>query len=207
MRRRISLAVVPIALAALAQTGPAAAPAYAQDGAEAGTAQVVAVESVAPPRRKVIRHRFRPWARPSPRRVREIIRAEARRWHIDPRRLARRVHCESRFHWWASGGAFHGLLQFHASTFHRGLRTIKDRRVVLRRERVRRVHETRLVRYSDGRTVPQRGRRRRQRVVHVYTGKLPRRPELTHAWTQLRIGSQSIRGISAVRSSEWSCPA
>jgi hypothetical protein len=181
-----------------------AAPATADGGAEA---RVATVERVVPPRRRVFRHRFHPWSRPGPSGVREIIRMEARRWHIDSRRLARRVACESRFHWWAGSGGFRGVLQFHTSTFSRGLRTIKDRRVVLVRQRLRTVREMRIVHYSDGRVVRESGRRRRQRVVHVYVGMLPRRPELSHTWTQLRIGSQSIRGVSAVHSSEWSCPA
>ena len=52
-----------------------------------------------------------------------------------------------------------------------------------------------------------RGIKRWQKVVTVYEGTLPRNPSVTHAWTQLRIGSQAIRGLSAVNSSEWSCSA
>jgi hypothetical protein len=171
------------------------------------TASVVSTERVVPRRRKVVRHRFQPWRRPSPRKVRQIIRIEARRWRIDPSALARRVACESKFQWSANGGSYYGLLQFAPSTFSRGLSSIRSRRVVLVRKRVRKVREVTISRYSDGRVVRERGRRHRQLVAHVYAGRLPRRPELTHAWAQLRIGAQAIRGISAVSSSEWGCPA
>ena len=137
----------------------------------------------------------------------QIIRIEARRWHIASSRLARRVQCESRFRWYAGNGAYQGLLQFSSSAFYRGLRTIASRRVKLVRKGSRRVHETKLVHYSDGHVERRRGRSFRQRVYRVYTGTIPRRPGLTHGWAQLRIGAQAIRGVSGVHSSEWSCPA
>jgi hypothetical protein len=84
---------------------------------------------------------------------------------------------------------------------------MRDRRVVLVRERVRRVREARIVHYSDGRSAQERGKAHRQRVTYIYRGLLPRRPSVSHAWAQLRIGAQAIRGVSAVRSSEWSCGA
>ena len=168
---------------------------------------VVKVETKQPARRKIVRRRFRPWGRPSPRRVRKIIRLEARRWHVSASGLARRVGCESHFHWWAGNGAYQGLLQFSSSTFYRGLRTIRTRTVKFARKRVRRVRETRLVHYSDGHVERKRGKRRRQVVVRVYRGRIPRRPSVTHGWTQVRIGAQAMRGVSAVSSSEWSCSA
>jgi hypothetical protein len=192
------------------ESGAASAPAPAEPaepGATAGPTAVVSTKRVVPKRRKVVRHRFQPWGRPSPRKVRQIIRIEARRWRIDPSSLARRVACESKFQWSANGGSYYGLLQFAPSTFYRGLSSIKSRQVALVRERTRKVREIRIVRYSDGREVRERGRKHRQKVVHVYAGTLPRRPEVTHGWTQLRIGAQAIRGVSAVSSSEWGCPA
>ncbi len=126
---------------------------------------VVGSRSVLPRRPKVIRRRFDPWARPGPRGVRTIIRVEARRWRIAPSALARRVRCESRLRWWAGNGLYRGLLQFSPSTFYRGFRTIKSRRVRLIRRWVRRVRGRRVVRYSDGRVVRTRGRPRRQRVI------------------------------------------
>jgi hypothetical protein len=173
----------------------------------ASAPHVVKVETRKPPRRKVVRRRFRPWDRPSPARVRQIIRIEARRWRIAAAGLARRVACESRFRWWAGNGAYQGLLQFSSSTFYRGLRTIRTRVVKFARKRVRRVYETRIVHYSDGRVERKRGRRHRQVLVRVYRGRLPRRPAVTHGWTQIRIGAQAIRGVSGVHNSEWSCPA
>ena len=170
-------------------------------------AKVTKTETVVPPRRVVIRGKFKPWARPSARKVRTIIRAEARRWRISPSGLARRVHCESRFQWSAGNGLYQGLLQFAPSTFYRGLGSIRSRRVKLVRTGLRRVHEVTVTRYSDGRVVRKRGRAHRQKVVRVLTGTLPKRPAVTHAWAQLRIGAQAIRGVSAVRSSEWACSA
>jgi hypothetical protein len=168
---------------------------------------VVSTTRVVPKRRRVVRRRFDPWARPSPAKVRRIIQIEARRWGIDPGRLARRVACESRYQWAAGNGPYYGLLQFHPSTFSRGVRSLGTRRVAFRRVSWRRVRGRTVSRYSDGHVERERHRPRRQRVVTIYRGKLPRRPGITHAWTQLRIGAQAIRGISGVSSSEWGCPA
>lgn len=197
---------------AAGQEGPGAASAPAptepaDPAAPTGTAAVVSTKRIVPRRRKVVRHRFTPAARPSPSLVRRIIRIEARRWHIDPSSLSRRVACESKYQWSANGGSYYGLLQFAPSTFYRGLSSIKTRRVVIVRERWRKLREIKITRYSDGREVRERGRRHRQKVVHVHAGTLPRRPGITHGWTQLRIGAQAIRGVSAVASSEWGCSA
>src|SRR5215216_4204442 len=100
---------VPLAVTGIGLASPRAADAQQQPPANAS---VVHVDRIVPPRRKVVHHKFRPWARPTPRQVRSIIRAEARRWRIDPRRLANRVACESRFRWWASNGTYQGVLQF-----------------------------------------------------------------------------------------------
>lgn len=170
-------------------------------------ASVVKVDRKIPPRRKVVHKTFKPWAKPSPGQARTIIRAEAARWKISASSLARRVACESRFRWWASNGQYQGLLQFAYTTFARGMRTIRDRRVRLVRDKVRRVYETRVTTYSDGTKKERRGRARRQRLVVVYRGRLPRNPAQSHGWSQLRIGAQAIRGISAVHSSEWACSA
>lgn len=209
MRRRVrvataaSAALIPILVLSLT---PALAETEAPEAA-AAKPRVVAAKTVVPRRRLVFEHRFRPWSRPTPRQVREIIRIEAARWDIAPSRLARRVGCESGFAWAAGNGSFRGLLQFHPSTFQRGLRTIGSRRVRLVRERTRVVRRTRVLRWSDGRVERRRGRRVRQRIVHVYEGRIPARPGVTHGWAQLRIGAQSIAGRSAVSSGEWTCPA
>jgi hypothetical protein len=209
MSRFIPFVVAALALASVSVvlvTAPRAA-AEGQTPNPSASASVVHVDTIAPPRRIVINRRFRPWSRPTPSQVREIIRAEARRWRISESALARRVGCESRFRWWAGNGAFQGVLQFSWGTFHRGLRTMRDRRVTLRRERVRRVHTARVEHFSDGRTATTRGRAYNQHVIYVLKGRLPRRPAVSHAWAQIRIGSQAIRGISAVHNSEWSCSA
>lgn len=204
-----SIAAVAPALAqeepASAQTSSTQTQTQSQDSPQA-RATVVSTKRVVPRRRKVFRHRFRPWAEPTPRQVREIIKVEAKRWKIDGSRLARRINCESRFRWNATS-AYYGLLQFAPSTFHRGMSSIGTRRVVLRRERVRTVRSAKITRWSDGRRTKTRGRKRRQRVIHIYEGRIPRKPSIYHGWAQVRIGAQAIRGRSAVASREWGCPA
>jgi hypothetical protein len=196
---------LPAALAAAAAgptVGDPAAP-----GDPAASASVVRVDHVVPARRKVVHRKFQPWNHPTSSQVHEIIRSEARRWHVPAASLARRVGCESRFHWWASNGQFQGVLQFAPGTFYRGLRTIRDRRVRIVRQTVRRVHEASVTHYSDGHKVRRRTTPRRQRLVVVYKGTLARTPAVSNSFAQIRIGAQAIRGISAVHSSEWSCSA
>lgn len=201
---RTAAKYVAAALAGAALLAPAGA---APQTSAPRAATVVKTERIAPPARKVVRKRFRPWARPSRARVRTIIRIEARRWRIAPGRLARRVGCESRFAWSAGNGQYRGLLQFAPSTFSRGMSSIGTRRVKLVRQRTRIVRGTLVKHWSDGRVTREPGARRRQRVMWVYTGTIPRRPAVTHGWAQLRIGAQSIAGRSAVSTGEWSCPA
>jgi hypothetical protein len=195
-----------VAPGAFATTGPSSTTATGGSSPSA-TASVVRVVHVVPPRKKVVHRKFRPWARPTPGQVREIIANEARRWGIPAASLSRRIACESHYHWWASNGQYQGVLQFAYGTFYRGLRTIRDRHVRLVRTKVRRVHEARVTHYSDGRKVRRRTTPRRQRLVVVYKGKIPRRPAMNNTFAQVRIGAQAIRGISAVHSSEWSCGA
>lgn len=183
----------------------------ASGGAPASTttpaADAARVETVVPRRRKVIRRRFKPAARPSPAKVRRIIRIEAARWHISAAGLARRVSCESGYSWSAGNGTYRGLLQFAPSTFSRGMSTIKSRTVKIVKRSTRTVREKRIVHYPDGKVAHLRGKKHRQRVIRVLKGKLPRHPALTHGWAQLRIGAQAIAGRSAVSSGEWSCGA
>jgi hypothetical protein len=194
-----SVPALPVALA-FAAAGPVG-------GDPAATASVVAVDHIVPARRKVVHRNFRPWSHPTSAQVHEIIQSEARRWRVPAASLARRIGCESRFHWWASNGQFQGVLQFSPEAFYRGLRTIRDRRVRIVREKVLRVHEARVTHYSDGRQVRRRTTPRRQRLIVIYNGKLERTPSVSNAFAQIRIGAQAIRGISAVHSSEWSCGA
>lgn len=211
--RRSSALAVPAVLAVSLFASPvsaetaAPAPQPTADGGGATAATVVRTSRVVPPRRRVVRKRFSPWAKPSPRRVRQIIRWESRRWGISPSRLARRVACESGFRWYAGNGPYQGLLQFATSTFYRGMTSIKSRGVKIKRVRKRTVREVRVSHYSDGTVVRKRGRKRAQRVTYVYKGRFPRRPAVTHAWAQLRIGAQAIAGRSAVSSGEWGCSA
>ena len=207
-RRLIPFAIAAVmVVAALPVAIAFAAGAPAAGSSPSAVASVVKVDHFVPPRTKVVHRRFRLWKRPSPSQVREIISNEARRWHIPAGSLARRVGCESHFNWFASNGQFQGVLQFAPGTFYRGMSTIRDRRIKIVRQKMRRVHEARITHYSDGRKVRRRTTPRRQRLIVVYTARLPRSPAPNNTFAQLRIGAQAIRGISAVHSSEWSCGA
>jgi hypothetical protein len=202
-RRRLKFT---IALAALVAVAIPATFAFAA-GDPTATAAVVKVDSYKAPRTKVVHRKFRPWAHPTPRQVREIIANEARRWGVPAASLSRRISCESHYHWWATNGQYSGVLQFSPGTFYRGLHTIRSRKVKLVRSKTRRVHDARVTHYSDGRQTRRRTTPRRQRLVVVYSGRLPRTPSVSNTFAQIRIGAQALRGISAVHSSEWSCGA
>jgi hypothetical protein len=198
--------VIPTAFA-LAASGPTASGNTTTGSGPTASTSVVGVENFRASRTKVVHHRFRPWARPTPAQVREIIRSEARRWRISAAALSYRVACESHYHWWASNGQFQGVLQFGANAFYRGLGTIRSRKFTIVRSKMRRVHDARVTHYSDGHKARRRTTPRRQRLIVIYTGRIPRNPSMTNASAQIRIGAQAIRGISAVHSSEWSCAA
>lgn len=207
-RHLISTTVVTaVLMAVVIPLAFAIAPRASADDQPTASASVVKVENKRAKRKKIMHRTFRPWAKPSPRQVREIIDNEARRWGVSAAGLSRRVACESRYHWWATNGQYSGVLQFSAGAFHRGMRTIKTRRVRIVRSKTRRVHDRRVTHFSDGRKVSRRTTPRRQRLIVVYTGRLPRSPAVSNAFAQIRIGAQALRGISAVHSSEWSCGA
>jgi hypothetical protein len=195
---------IPLAFAiaprALADTATAS-------GSPTATASVIKIENRKAPAKKVVHRRFRLWARPTAGQVLEIIRNEARRWGVSAAALARRVNCESHYHWWATNGQYSGVLQFASGTFYRGMSTIKSRKVKIVRTKVRRVHDRRVVHMSDGRTIHRRTTPRRQRLTVVYRARIPRSPAVSNTFAQIRIGAQALRGISAVHSSEWSCGA
>jgi hypothetical protein len=170
-------------------------------------ASVVKVDHYRAPGTKVVRRKFKPWAHPSPAQVRTIIRNEARRWRVSAAGLSNRVYCESKYHWWATNGQFVGVLQMGANAFYRGLSSIRTRDVKVVRWKTRRVHDAQITHYSDGSTKARRTTPRRQRVKYVLHGRIPRRPSMSNAYAQIRIGAQALRGISAVHSSEWSCGA
>jgi hypothetical protein len=209
-RRQIPIAVLTAALIAVViPVAFAIAPrALADDaGSPTATASIVKVVNYKAPRKRVVHRKFRPWARPTPGQVREIVRNEARRWGVPAASLSRRVACESHYHWWATNGQYVGVLQMGANAFYRGLGTLRSHKVKIVRTKSRRVHDARVTHYSDGRVERRRTTPRRQRVTIVYSGRIPRRPSMANAFAQIRIGAQALRGISAVHSSEWSCGA
>lgn len=211
-RRLTSITAAAALMAVLIPLAFTVAPrAFAEEASGSGgptaSASVVKVSNHRAPRKKVVHRRFRPWSKPSPRQVREIIRNEARRWGVSAAGLSRRVACESKYQWWASNGQYQGVLQFAPSTFYRGMSTIRTRKVKLVRTDSRRVNDRRVTHYSDGRRKSRRTTPRRQLLVVVYHGRIPKSPAVNNAFAQIRIGAQALRGISAVRSSEWACGA
>ena len=196
--------VIPLAFAIAPR---ALADQAAASGAPTAKASVVKIENRPAHRKKVVHRKFRLWAHPTPTQVRRIIGAEARRWRISAASLSRRVACESRYHWYATNGQYSGVLQFGANAFYRGMGTIRSHRVKLVETKIRRVHDRRVVHMSDGRKITRRTTPRRQRVLVVLQGRIPRAPSVSNTFAQIRIGAQALRGISAVRSSEWSCGA
>ena len=211
-RRHILIPAVAALVAVVIPLAFAIAPrAFADQAAASGSptasASVVKVEHRRAARTMVVHRRLRLWAHPSTGQVLEIIRNEARRWHVPAASLSRRIACESRYHWWATNGQYSGVLQFAPSTFYRGMSTIKSRQIKIVRTKSRRVHDARITHYSDGRKVSRRTTPRRQRLVVVLRARLPRSPSVSNTFAQVRIGAQALRGISAVHASEWSCGA
>jgi hypothetical protein len=211
-RRHIPIIILTAALlmAVVIPTAFAIAPRASADEATTpptATTSVVKIENKKAPRKKVVHRKFRPWAHPTSGQVREIIRNEARRWRVPAASLSRRVACESRYHWWATNGQYSGVLQFSAGTFYRGMHTIKSHKVKIVRSKSRRVHDARITHYSDGHKVRRLTTPRRQHLIVVFTGRLPRNPAVSNSFAQIRIGAQALRGISAVHSSEWACAA
>ena len=207
--RRRHIAALTLTVAAVAAPS---APGALADATTAGQqpqaqASVVRVDHYRAPRKKVVHHKFRPWAHPTPHQVQEIINAEARRWGVSAAALSSRVACESRYHWWATNGQYQGVLQMGANAFYRGLHTIRSYKFKIVRTMSRKVHDARITHYSDGHVSSRRTTPRRQRVTVIYTGRISHNPSMANPFAQIRIGAQAIRGISAVRSSEWSCAA
>ena len=204
LRRKLKLI---LALTALVAVAVPATIAFAADPGPTANASVVKVENRKAPRTKVVHRKFRPWAHPTRGQVREIIKNEARRWGVSAGALANRAYCESKYNWWATNGQFVGVLQMGPNAFYRGLHSIRSLKFKIVRSKMRRVHDARITSYSDGRTKRRRTTPRRQRLIVIYSGRIPRKPSMANAFAQIRIGAQAIRGISAVHSSEWSCAA
>ena len=211
-RRHVPIPAVVALVAVVIPLAFAIAPrAFADQAAASGSptasASVVKVENRRAARTKVVHRKLRLWAHPTPSQVRWIIGAEARRWGVPAASLSRRVACESRYHWYATNGQYSGVLQFGANAFYRGMSTIRSHKVRLVKTKVRRVHDRRVVHMSDGRKINRRTTPRRQRVLVILQGRIPRTPSVSNTFAQVRIGAQALRGISAVHSSEWSCGA
>jgi hypothetical protein len=178
-----------------------------QPSPEAQKATVVSTTVKRPP--KVIHRAFKVKliTHPSQGQVLEIINHEARLWGVSPAALTRRARCESGLNWWATNGQYQGVLQFGANAFYRGMSTIRTRRYVDTVIRYRRMHSRVYRQWSDGRITRNKGRIVRQQMVIRTVGYIPRNPYIADVYAQIRIGAQALRGISAVRSSEWSCGA
>lgn len=176
-----------------------------QPSPEAEKATVVSTTVKRPP--KVIHRAFKVklTTTPTQGQVLEIINHEAQLWGISSAALTRRARCESGLRYWATNGQYVGVLQFGANAFYRGLSTIRTRRYMNTVIRYRRMHSRVYRQWSDGRTTRNKGRIVRQQVITRTVGYMT--AYMRDPYTQIRIGAQALRGISAVRSSEWSCSA
>ena len=168
--------------------------------------QIVKRTILWPKRQRIVVKHFDPWAKPTVAQVHRIIAEEAKRWGNSPGRMASRISCESSFHWGEGYAGHLGLLQYLPSTWARAVSTLGDRRVrIVDRKRVMR--HARLERaYPDGHTSTRvLHRKRKVKLIVVRKGRLPKRPSIWHGWAQVRAGSQSMAGQSAVGDSEWAC--
>jgi hypothetical protein len=52
-------------------------------------------------------------------------------------------------------------------------------------------------------TVVKRINKRRANYVYVLKGKIPRHPERTHGWAQVRLMARAIVGLGGVKDSKW----
>lgn len=165
---------------------------------------VVRTERVYPPRTLLLRTSFHVPAAPSPGYVfNVIVPHEARRWGAPVGRLACRVRGESGGDYNVTNGQYLGIGQFARSTFDRGVSSMGVRRVriVERRERPKKIQLVDY--YSDGSSRKRWGWAIKQKVIHVYRGRIPRNPGRAHAWAQVRIMAQAMVGRSAVSDGEW----
>lgn len=149
------------------------------------------------PIRKV--KRFKPWAHPSPEKVRQIITWEQQRWGGPS--LMSRVWCESKYLWHATNGQYRGVLQFGPIWETMWAGTPRDVKIVKRTEVKRAKFRIRI--YSDG-------TRKRKRIGKVWVrktvikkGMLPKHPSPYHAWAAIRVGQRAVSGHGMTTS--WSC--
>lgn len=167
---------------------------------------IVSKETRAPALEATVIKRFKPWAKPNRRKLRTMIRFEARKWGVSAAGLTRRIRCESGGSWSLgppSGPA--GVLQFFPETFSRGMASIGTRRVHLVQNQTKRFKERQITRYSDGTRTVRVTRTFTGHRRYILNGVIPRHPSIYHAWAQLRIGARAIKGLGAVRNSEWTC--
>lgn len=166
---------------------------------------VVSVKTVRPPSKIKKIKQFVPWPEPSVKRVKQIIEIEARKWKVDPARLRGRIYCESSFIWNQVTGSYYGLGQFHPSTWARAISNLGTRKARFTKERQRTVKIYRYTTWSDGTVEKKIIGKKRQKVVTVFKGLLPKNPNILHGYTQVRAVARAMAGLGNVSDSEWEC--
>jgi len=149
------------------------------------------------PIRKV--RRFKPWATPSPEKVKQIIIWEQQRWGGPS--LMGRVWCESKYLWHASNGQYRGVLQFGPIWSSMWPGTPRDVKIV-KKTTVKR-HKIRITRYSDGTRKRKKLRKVKVPKTVILKGKLPKNPSPFHAWAAIRVGQRAVSGHGPTTS--WEC--
>lgn len=169
-----------------------------------GTIPIVNVSVNRPPRvhKKVVK--FRPWGKPTIKQVFKIINYEAQLWNTSASRISCRIDGESSYEWDNSNGKYLGLGQFADETFYRGMSSIGTRKVRIVRKRKVNLEEVTTTVYIDGSKKKKVTDRYKGTRIMVKKGTIPRNPERTHGWAQVRIMARSQAGLGRVNIGEWS---
>ena len=166
---------------------------------------VISVKTVKPPSKLKKTKQFVPWAKPSVKRVQQIIKIEAKRWKVDPARLRGRIYCESSFIWNEVTGSYYGLGQFHPSTWARAISSLGTRKVRFTKEHQRTVKIYQYTTWSDGIVKKKLVGKKQQTVITVFKGLLPKKPGILHGYAQVRAVARAMAGLGNVSDSEWEC--
>ena len=167
--------------------------------------EIISAKILKPKKTITIKRKFKPWNKPNTAKVFTIAKEESRKWGANYQHLLRRIECESTYRWDEVYAGHYGLGQFLPSTFQRGVGSIGTRKVVLKRKAKRIVYSYKLYVYSDGTTKKIRLTPHKQKVYIENVGRIPKNPEITHGWAQIRIMARAMVGKGNVSDGEWQC--
>lgn len=166
---------------------------------------IVKVEVIQPKKKIKVTVKFKPWNKPSVGKVFIIAKEESKKWGANYNRLLNRIECESTYRWYEEYVGHHGLGQFVPSTFERGMDSIGTRKVVMKRVKTRKAYSYKVTTFKNGRKDKKKLTPHRQKVKVFYKGTIPRHPEITHGWAQVRLMARAMVGLGNVSDSEWAC--